>query len=271
MRRLTFASLAALALAVAAAAAPRLLAPPDLAEVEQRGVLRVLAVVVDDEPEFFSLKPAGPPGFDQEVLDGYARLRRLKLEVVRLASWDALVPALLDGKGDVIAGRFTATDSRRKRIDFTAETFPTRSVVISRKPHHPVETLEQLAQEKIGIVKGTSLAEAMGSLKIPKANVDDQVPSGGLPAALKSGRITCAIDELAGAIILKRRDPEIQIGLFVGSPGSYAFGVRKGEAQLLLSLNDYIENLRRTPTWSRLVVKYFGESAIEILNKARAQ
>lgn len=40
---------------------------------------------------------------------------------------------------------------------------------------------------------------------------------------------------------------------------------------LLKALDEYIENLRRTPTWSRLVVKYFGEMAPEVLRKARAE
>jgi len=37
----------------------------------------------------------------------------------------------------------------------------------------------------------------------------------------------------------------------------------------LAALNEYIANLRRTPTWSRLVVRYFGADAIEVLKKAR--
>jgi hypothetical protein len=39
----------------------------------------------------------------------------------------------------------------------------------------------------------------------------------------------------------------------------------------LKALDEYIENLRRTPTWSRLVVKYFGERAPDVLKKARME
>jgi hypothetical protein len=46
--------------------------------------------------------------------------------------------------------------------------------------------------------------------------------------------------------------------------------VRKQDAALLRALNAYIDDLRHTPTWSRLVVKYFGEKAPEILRKARS-
>jgi hypothetical protein len=37
------------------------------------------------------------------------------------------------------------------------------------------------------------------------------------------------------------------------------------------ALDDYVANLRKTASWSRLVVKYFGESALEILKKSRVQ
>jgi ABC-type amino acid transport substrate-binding protein len=246
-------------------------ASADLSEIHARGTLRVLAVVVEDEPEFFSLKPGGAPGFDHEVLQAYCQLRKLKLEVVPVSSWDALVPALLGGKGDVIAGRFTVTESRKKRIEFTSEVFPTRNVAITRRPHRVIRTLEELKQEKIGIVKGTSLAEAVAAAGIPPSAVDDSIPAGGVPAALKSERITCSLDELAGAIVGQRRDADLQIGLFLGPPGSYAFGVRKDDPELLRNLSDFVDNLRRTPTWNRLVVKYFGENAPEILKKARGE
>jgi ABC-type amino acid transport substrate-binding protein len=243
--------------------------PVDLTEIHQKGRLRVLAVIVEDEPEFFSLKPDGPPGFDHEILQAYAQFRKVKLEVVPVPGWDGLVPALLADRGDVIAGRFTATESRKKRIDFTSEVFPTRNVVITRRPHRVVQTLEELKQERIGIVKGTSLADAVRAAGIPMSSVDESIPAGGVPAALRSDRISCSVDELAGAIIGRRRDRDLQIGMFLGPPGSYAFGVRKNDPELLRSLSDFIDNLRRTPTWNRLVVKYFGEDAQEILRKAR--
>jgi ABC-type amino acid transport substrate-binding protein len=47
--------------------------------------------------------------------------------------------------------------------------------------------------------------------------------------------------------------------------------VRKSDVALRKALNEYIENLRRTDTWSRLVVKYFGEMAPDVLRKARLE
>ena len=254
-----------LGVAALASAVP---ATADLAEVKSRGALRVIVVGVRSGDEFFA--PAGAqPGFDREVLDGFASLQRVRLVVVPAASWDVLIPELLAGKGDLIAGRFTVTESRKKLIAFTSEVFPTRNVVLTRRPHRVVRTIAELREEKVGTVKGTSLAEAVAAAGVPAVNVDSSVASGTLPAALRSGQVSAVVLGVENAISAQRVDPALELGLFLGPPTALAYGVRKGDAGLLKALDEYIENLRRTPTWSRLVVKYFGEMAPEVLKKAR--
>jgi membrane-bound lytic murein transglycosylase F len=255
--------------ALAGAVGPPSPALADLPDVVKRGTLQVLVMPDTRRPEFFSVKAGSPPGFDQEVLAGFARLHQLTLTPVPVAAWDALIPALLEGKGDLIAGRFTATESRRKLVAFTSEVFPTRNIVLTRKPHPPVTTVEQLKKEKVGTIKGTSMAEAIAAAGVPEANVDDGIPAGGFAEALRAGRITAAVWGVESAIASQREDPALQLGAFLGAPGSLAYAVRKGDKALLAALNDYVENLRRTPSWSRLVVKYFGEAAPEVLRKAR--
>jgi peptidoglycan lytic transglycosylase F len=239
----------------------------DLPELQQQGTLRALAVVIEDEPAFLSMKPGTPPGFDYEILEGFAKLQRLKVEIVPVQSYDALIPALLKGKGDVIAGGFTATEARRKQITFTDEVFPTRNVIYTRKPGKVIKALEDLKGEKVGTYKGTSMAEDLAAAGITK--VDDGIELGGFPAALKSGRITAAVDGVEAALVARTKDPELQIGAFIGDASALAYGVRKEDAKLFQALNGYVANMRKTPTWSRLVMKYFGAAAPEILKKAR--
>ena len=254
-------SVAVLGCAVAARA--------DLSEIKDRGALRVLVMSPREGDEFFT--PSAGSGFDREVLEGFAGLQRVRLEVVPVASWDALIPELAAGKGDLIAGRFTVTESRKKLIAFTSEVFPTRNVVLTRRPHAAVRTIAALREEKVGTVKGTSLAEAVAAVGVPPANVDSTIHSGTLPDALKSGQVGAVVLGVENAISAQRADPALELGVFLGPPTSLAYGVRKGDVQLLKALDEYIENLRRTPTWSRLVVKYFGEMAPDVLKKARTE
>jgi ABC-type amino acid transport substrate-binding protein len=239
----------------------------DLAAVKARGALRVLAVDLKEPDEFFQFE--GEPGFDRELLEGFVRLQGLRLEPVAVAGWDELVPALVAGRGDVIAGRFTVTDERKKKIAFTRETFPTRVVVLTRKPTPSVVSLDELRALRVGTIRGSSMAEAVSRAGVPPANVDDGIKPGGLPEALVSGRVKAVLLGIESAITARRDDPEVELGMFVGEPGSLAFGVRLPDAELLQALDRYIQNVRRTATWNRLAVKYFGESAPEVLRKAR--
>jgi len=241
----------------------------DLADIKKSGTLRVLVNLDANRPEFFAVAPSALPGFDHEVLRAFARVRRLSLEVVAVNGWDALVPALLADKGDVIAGRFTMTDSRREHIDFTREIFPYRLVVMTRRPHRVVRTFEELRTEKVGTTRGSSLVDALDAAGVPLDKRDDKIPTGGYAEALRSGRVTAVVWGLECAIPSRREDPEIQLGMFVGPPGRLAYGVRKGDAALLRALDEHIGSLRRSPAYYDLVQKYFGDDAPEILKKVR--
>jgi membrane-bound lytic murein transglycosylase F len=236
----------------------------DLTEVQQSGRLRVLAVPFDGTAEFLVVNR-----FDLELLEGFARLHKLKLDVITIPTYAELIPALSAGKGDVIACGLTNTEARRKLVSFSSETFPSRMIVVTRKPHRVVASPEQLRGEKLGTEKGTSWAQATYAAGVPASSIDDSIRMQDLPDALAAGRITAAIFEVHVAIPAMRKDPQLQLGTFLGEPGSLAWAVRKGDAALLVAFNDYLDSVRRTPTWHQLVVKYFGAAAPQVLKRSR--
>lgn len=72
------------------------------------------------------------------------------------------------------------------------------------------------------------------------------------------------------AVVAQRHDPALQLGVQMGDPQSLGFGVRHDQPKLRAALDAYLANVRRTPTWSRLVVKYFGPAGLEILRRSRS-
>jgi ABC-type amino acid transport substrate-binding protein len=144
-------------------------------------------------------------------------------------------------------------------------------VVITRKPTQPVKSLDGLRAERIGTLRGSFMVEDLLAAGVPAASIDDSIPTGGIPQALRDGRITAGVDGIEAALVASAKAPDLQIGLFIGQPASLAYGVRKEDESLLGALNDYVANVRRTTTWSRLAMKYFGPAAPEILKKARAR
>ena len=119
MRVRAWLSLGLLSVSLSAAAAE---APAPAPAFGDKGVLRVLRMDARPDDPFFNLSDERP-GFDRELLEGFARLYKLRLEIVTVPSWEDLVPALLGKKGDIAAGRFTVTPARAKVIAFTAVSY----------------------------------------------------------------------------------------------------------------------------------------------------
>ena len=111
-------------------------AEADLKEIEKRGTLRVI-VSADELPHMFSFEEGGPPGLEREMLEGFARMHGLEIEVVKMERFEDVIPALLQGRGDLITG-IIDTPVRRERIAFTVETLPARHVAVNRRPAAPV-------------------------------------------------------------------------------------------------------------------------------------
>ena len=170
-RRLRLALAALGVLASLFSASP--LAAADLPEIQTRGSLRVLVVLDAHRREFFALD-VKMPGFDREIIEGFAQVRGLKVEVINLPSFDDLIPALLDHRGDILAAGYRDSDTRRKSIAFTDEVFPNRFVVVTLKPHRVIQTMEELGKERVGATRGAATAEAVLAAGLPPASLDDR-------------------------------------------------------------------------------------------------
>lgn len=256
----THAALAALLAAALPAAAG------DLAEVRKRGVIRAI-VAADEQKEMFNAGPSGEPGFERELLEGFARLHKLKVEPVVVARYDDRIPALLEDRGDLVVG-IIKTEARLKQIDFTVETLPTRRVVVTHAPHRVVRTAEGLKEEKVGILKGTTTwFDAAVEAGVPAGKIEllPDLPS--VVAALEAGKITATVMSVSDLGLAMRKNPGLQPGAFLGPPGSAGWGVRKQDVELRRALDAYLTGARKT-TWSRLVVRYFGEEALLVLGRA---
>jgi histidine transport system substrate-binding protein len=241
----------------------------DLADVRRDRVLRVLVMPDTRLREFVDLESASRPGFDLEILEGFARAHKAKVAVIRVGGWDELIPALLKDEGDVIAGCFTDTEARRRQIHFTQAVFPTGAVVVTRKPHRVVSTLEELREEKVGTIRGTSMDDALAAAGF-KGKVDYAAVEGkDLSTALRAGAITAAVWSAENAVAAAHRDGALQIGLMLGEPTALAYGVRKEDAELLSALNAHLSTLRRTGVWQRLAVRYLGAAAKALLKDAQ--
>jgi polar amino acid transport system substrate-binding protein len=240
-------------------------AAADLPDVVNSGVLRVI-VAADEAPETFSLRPGGEPGFERELLDGFARLHKLRVVPVTAAGYAERIPMLQRGEGDVVAAIFDTPD-RRKLVDFTAEVMPTHNVAVTLDPREPVRSLDELRTLRVGVIKGAKPAEDAVQAGVPPSVLRAYERRDDLVAALQEGAVTTVILPVSELAVAARKVPGLRAGTIVGARGTVAWAVRKGDAALAAALNEYLENVRRGATWNRLVVKYFGDQALLVLGR----
>jgi ABC-type amino acid transport substrate-binding protein len=252
-------------------APPYAFAAPAAAPSPAEKSLRVL-VLPDAKPEFFAADANAPhPGFEREILEGFARSQHVRLEIVSAKNWDELQAALRDGRGDLIAGHFTDTEERRRTIDFTTAVMPTQTVVVTRKPGPPVKTTKELVKRRVGAVKGGAAHHDMLNAGVPPGQVDDSPQQDEMLELLRSGKVNALARALPLAILNVREDPALEIGLYVGPRSQFAWGLRKGNTKLRDALNEHLGVVRSTGAWRRFVVKYFGEAAVDMLKQAESR
>jgi ABC-type amino acid transport substrate-binding protein len=230
-------------------------------------VLRVI-VAADEAPETFSLKPGEQPGFERELLEGFARLRGSRIEAVRAKTYPDRIPMLLKSDGDLIVAIFD-TPERRKQVDFTTEVMPTHNVAVTLQPRPRIDRLDELRTVKVAVIRGASPAEDAAKAGIPPRSLIafDRVED--LVRALQAKEVDTAVLPISEMALASRRVSGLEAGVTVGSPGTIAWAVRKEDTALREALDEYLRNVRRGPTWSRLVVKYFGDQTLAVLGRSR--
>jgi ABC-type amino acid transport substrate-binding protein len=122
----------------------------------------------------------------------------------------------------------------------------------------------------VGAAKGTISAEVAASVLPPDVKLDDSFPSAdAMMLALRTEKVDAVANVLGGSFLSKRKDPDLEVGLALGPMPGPGWAIRKDAPQLFKAAEEYLFNLRQTPTWNRLVVKYYGEVALEALRTSR--
>ena len=239
----------------------------DLDDVKTRGTLRVI-IAADESPDTFALAPGSRPGFERDLMERFAQLRGLKLEVVRAPGYAERIPMLLRGEADVIAAIFDTPD-RREKVAFTVEVIPTHNVAVTLPPHAPVRRVEELRAMKVGVIRGAKPAETAAEAGVKPDDLVAYDKIEDLLRGLKASEVGAAVLPISELALASKRVAGLEAGTTVGAPGTVAWAVRKEDTALRAALDEYLANVRRSPSWSRLIVQYFGDQALAVLGRAR--
>lgn len=228
----------------------------DLPAMLQRGQVRVL--VAPSRTNFTMAQDGSFLGFEhdlamllQQSLNKGRKKGQAKIAVVFVpVLTDELVPALLEGRGDLIAAGLTVTPAREAQVAFTQPYFSNvREVLVTRADAPPLRSLDDLAGRVIHVVAGSSHAEHLEALRqnmaqrgLPEMQLvqaDHVLAIENLLEMLSAGMVDNVVADEHVARLWAQVLPGIVVhsGLAVAQGERIAWAVRKDNPQLLAAAN----------------------------------
>ena len=144
----------------------------DFDGMTERRMIRVL--VVHDKMSFF-LDKGQQRGATHDIfiefekfLNDWLKAGTLKTKVVFIpVRRDRLLPALLEGKGDIAASNLTVTKERLKLVDFSAPLITgVKEIVITGSSVPKISSLDELAGKEVHVRRSSSYYDSLGRLNM---------------------------------------------------------------------------------------------------------
>lgn len=224
-------------------------------------------------PPFEFIAPNGEiQGFNIDI--GNEICKRLEAKCVWIdQSFDSLIPGLQARKFDLANSTMTATDARRKVIDFTTPLYIVASRLVASKDKNLEPTAESLKGLRIGVQQGTTMETYARKEWAPKGVQIIAYPSyTNAFTDLAAGRIDASFQEAPNAVDGFLDKPEganfhLTGAVINNSPilnEPIAIGLRKGNKELKAAVDKTIKAMLEDGTIQQFSEKYFQPQTIEL-------
>lgn len=225
-----------------AAASPESIWTGDLPALRERGRLRIL---VQDGGRDYLPRSGSAAQAERRLVEGFAGELGLEPVWVPVADFDELIPALREGRGDLIADNLTITAARRERIAFSAPVTTARELVVTHRRDTDLSEPEQLAGRTLALRRsssfwstGESLVERHPGLVLEA--VDESLDLDGLLDGVASDRFDLTLVDSNWMEPAKAWHPEVRVAFDLGQDTLIAWGLRKESRALRRAVDGFL-------------------------------
>ncbi len=268
------------------AALPRANTPwkGDLDGMAARRVIRVLVVY---SKTFYFLDGPQQRGLTYELLKEFEtfvnrqyKTKTLKIQLVIIpVARDELLPALLEGRGDLAAANLTVTAKRRRKVDFSDPFLKGVSeLVISRADDVPIEGLKDLAGRTISLRRSSSYyesllavnerLEAQGLDPVRLEPADENLEDEDLLEMVNAGLLPAIVMDSHKAHFWKQIFPDIAIHetFPLRTDGEVAWAMRPQSPVLKKAVNRFVRGHKKGTLLGNVLFKRYLKSTRWVRN-----
>jgi polar amino acid transport system substrate-binding protein len=246
-------------------AAPQPADAASLEEIKKRGYL--IAATEDDFRPFEFVKDGKPTGFDNELVEELRKYAPFEIKQ-EILPWTGLLAGVSTGKYDIAITAAIITKERTQSLDFTSPIADATHYYVKRKSDTSITAIKDLNGKTVGIQAGSALLgrlpELETMLKADGGKLGKVVEYTSYPEAyqdLALGRTDYVVNTIINLKALVAEKPNVfEIGQPVSGKSFPAWAVKKGNAELLAFMNEFIAKQKASGKFAELQQKWFGES-----------
>ncbi|MCR2112303.1 basic amino acid ABC transporter substrate-binding protein [Campylobacter upsaliensis] len=194
-------------------------------------------------------------GLDIGLVNEIAKREGIGLTWVEM-SFDGLIPALKTGKIDMIASAMSATEDRRKSVDFSDVYYTTKNLYIKKKDNEALNSKEDLEGKIIGVQLGTLQEPAAKAIKDTKVQSNESLSV--VIMELKEGKIDAVIADKDVSTGYLKENADL-IGFFEEEDGSEGFSFtfdKDKQKEAIEKFNKGLKDLKADGTYDQILTKY---------------
>jgi membrane-bound lytic murein transglycosylase MltF len=250
----------------------------DLDGMIQRRVIRVLVPYSKtqyfiDEGEQRGIAYEFGKKFEED-LNTRLKTGNLRVHVVFVPTTrDELLPALIEGRGDVVSAALTVTPEREKMVDFTAPSFTNVNEIVVTGPGAPnIASLDDLAGQQVFVRQSSAYYESLGKLNeqlkgkgkkelvlkvAPEALEDED-----LLEMVNAGLVKIVVVDDYLASFWKQIFPNLALhdGVALRTGASIAPAIRKDSPKLKAELDAFVKKAGRGTAFGNVVLQRYLQS-----------
>ena len=193
-------------------------------------------------------------GFDMDLIKAVAAEAKIEI-VIKDMSFDGLLPALQMKKIDMVMSGMTATDDRRKSVDFSDAYYSTSQVIIGDNNAEDIATFDELKGKKIGVPLGTTSDVLV--TKIEGIEIVRYKQAYMAILNLNNKKLDAVVLDKEQAHKFIEQNKHLKINSAKAGEEEYSMAVRKGNKELVEKLNAALKVLRENGTYDKLIKKWF--------------
>ncbi len=201
------------------------------------GEVKTLVVGTNAEYNPFEFKKDGKlTGFDYDLMEEVGKELGIKIEWQEM-SFDGLIPALKSGKINAIISGMTATEERKKAIDFTDVYYVSSQAYVKFKGNTILTKREDMNGKSVGAQLGSIQEIDAKTIQGAKVVSNESVPN--LIMQLNSKKIDAIVLEDVVALNYMKENPNLEVFATKPIEGGLAIAFDKGKnTELVSTLNE---------------------------------